>query len=40
MKTEEVTVYVMELKNYIQLKNWKNDEEQRKFILEYSNESI
>jgi hypothetical protein len=40
MKTEGVTVYVMELENYIQLKNWKNDEEQRKFILEYKNEGV
>ena len=40
MKCEGVKVYMMELKNYIQLKNWKNDEEQRKFILEYNNESI
>ena len=39
-KDEGVTLYMMELKNYIQLKNWKNDEEQRKFILEYKNESI
>jgi hypothetical protein len=40
MKCEGIKVYMMELKNYIQLKNWKNDEEQRKFILEYQNESI
>jgi glutamate-1-semialdehyde aminotransferase len=40
MKTEGVTVYVMELENYIQIKNWKNDEEQRKFILEYKNEGV
>ena len=40
MKNEGVNVYMMELKNYIQLKSWKNNEEQRKFILEYKNESI
>ncbi len=40
MKCEGIKVYMMELKNYIQLKNWKNDEEQRKFILEYKNENI
>lgn len=40
MKCESVKVYMMELKNYIRLNNWKNDEDQRKFILEYKNESI
>ena len=40
MKCEGVKVYMMELKNYIRLNNWKNDEDQRKFILEYKNESI
>ena len=40
MKCEGIEVYMMELKNYIQFKNWKNNEEQRKFIMEYQNESI
>jgi len=35
-----IKVHMMELKNYIQIKNWKNNKEQRKFILEYKNESI
>ena len=38
--SSEIKVHMMELKNYIQLKNWKNNEEQRKFILEYKNENI
>ena len=40
MNTDSVEVYMMELENYIELKTWKNDEQQRKFILEYQNESI
>jgi len=34
----DVTVQMMDLKNYIQLKTWKNNEQQRKFILEYKNQ--
>ena len=40
MATENIEVHMMELKNYIELKTWKNDETQRKFILEYQNEDI
>ena len=40
MATDDVEVHMMELENYIELKTWRNDEEQRKFILEYQNESI
>jgi hypothetical protein len=40
MSTDNVEVHMMELENYIQFKTWRNDEEQRKFILEYQNESI
>lgn len=40
MACENINVYMMELKNYIKIKNWKNNEEQRKFILEFQNESI
>ena len=40
MTTDDVEVHMMELKNYIELKTWRNNEEQRKFILEYQNESI
>jgi len=36
----DINVYMMNLDNYIQPKTWKNNEEQRKFILEYVNESI
>jgi hypothetical protein len=32
-----IKVHMMELNNYIQYKDWKNNEEQRKFILEYNN---
>lgn len=32
-----IKVYMMELDNYIKHKTWKNNEEQRKFILEYNN---
>ena len=38
--TDGVEVNMMELENYIDIKSWKNNEEQRKFILEYQNESI
>jgi hypothetical protein len=31
----DISVYMMELNDYINLKEWKNNEEQRKFILEY-----
>ena len=34
----DITVQMMNLKNYIQLKTWKNNEQQRKFILEYKNQ--
>lgn len=34
----DITVQMMNLENYIQLKTWKNDEQQRKFILEYKNQ--
>jgi hypothetical protein len=40
IKIENVWVHMMELENYIQIKEWKNNEEQRKFILEYTDESI
>lgn len=40
MSTNDIEVHMMELKDYIQLKTWKNDQDQRKFILEYKNESI
>jgi hypothetical protein len=40
MPIENIQVHMMELTDYIQIKEWKNDEEQRKFILEYNNESI
>lgn len=36
----DVNVYMMELDNYIEYKTWRNNEEQRKFILEYTNENI
>jgi len=35
-----INVYMMELNNYIECKTWRNTKEQRKFILEYTNESI
>lgn len=35
-----VEVYMIEFKNYIEPKTWKNNVEQRKFILEYDNENI
>ena len=38
--SSEIKVHMMELDNYIQYKTWKNDKEHRKFILEYTNESI
>ena len=40
MATDGIEVNMMELNNYIELKTWKNNEEQRKFILEYQHESI
>jgi hypothetical protein len=40
MATDDIEVNMMELNNYIELKTWKNNEEQRKFILEYQNESV
>jgi hypothetical protein len=40
MVTDNIEVHMMELKNYIKYKTWKNNEDQRKFILEYKNESI
>ena len=36
----EIKVHMMELNNYIEYKTWKNNKDQRKFILEYMNESI
>tara|TARA_A100001011_G_C14109839_1_gene756499 strand:+ start:87 stop:890 length:804 start_codon:yes stop_codon:yes gene_type:complete len=35
-----INVLMMKFKGYLESKSWKNDEEQRKFILEYFNESI
>ena len=35
-----INVLMMEFKGYLESKTWRNDEEQRKFILEYCNESI
>ncbi len=35
-----INVLMMELKGYLESKSWKNNEEQRKFILEYCNASI
>lgn len=37
---KSIRVHMMELKDFIKIKEWKNNEEQRKFILEYNNESI
>lgn len=36
----DVKVYMMYLDNYIRQKTWKNNKEQRKFILEYKNEGV
>ena len=38
--SSEIKVHMMELNNYIKYKTWKNNKEQRKFILGYMNESI
>jgi hypothetical protein len=38
--SSKIKVHMMELDNYIEYKTWKNNKEQRKFILEYMNESI
>jgi hypothetical protein len=35
-----IKVLMMEFEDYLEHKTWKNNEEQRKFILEYNNESI
>ena len=35
-----INVLMMDFKNYLESKTWKNDEEQRKFILEYCYESV
>jgi hypothetical protein len=35
-----IKVLMMEFDNYLTHKSWKNDQEQRKFILEYTNENI
>jgi hypothetical protein len=40
MATNDIEVHMMELKDYIELKTWKNNQDQRKFILEYKNENI
>lgn len=40
MSNDEVEVHMMELEDYIKLKTWRNNEEQRKFILEYKNEGV
>jgi hypothetical protein len=32
-----INVHMMQLEDYIQYKTWRNDEDQRKFILTYKN---
>lgn len=36
----DINVYMMQLDNYIECKTWRNTKNQRKLILEYTNENI